>query len=124
MISTINLQTKASANSNLNKTLDLINSLPDDISRQIYEEYFLAKEKCIHFLNLLETDKSKRLEHKHLVEPTKELLKHCCAIEWLKKKSKVFNICYKHHYVDNHQHFELLDKIDSFCLSILMYLYH
>lgn len=110
---------------NLKKTICLIQALPDDVSRHIYEEYFEAKTTCKEFLKLLLNDnRSHRLEHKHLTEITGRLIQHECAVEYLSKHCKVFNDMYKAHYIDKKKHFDNLNVLDSFVLSMLMYLYH
>ena len=109
----------------LKKTIRLIQALPDDVSRHIYEEYFEAKPLCREFLNLLLNDKrSHRLEHKHLTEITSRLIRHPCAVEYLSKHCKVFKNMYKAHYIDNDKYFEQCNVLHSFVLSMLYYLYH
>ena len=109
----------------LKKTIRLIQALPDDVSRHIYEEYFEAKSTCKQFLNLLFNDKrSHRLEHSHLTEITSRLICHPCAVEYLRKHCKVFNDMYKAHYIDNNKYFEQCNVLHSFVLSMLVYLYH
>jgi hypothetical protein len=109
----------------LKKTIRLIQALPDDVSRHIYEEFFEAKTTCTEFLNLLLKDvRSHRLEHKHLTEITGRLIQHGCAVEYLSKHCKVFNDMYKAHYIDKKKYFLQLNVLDSFVLSMLMYLYH
>jgi len=109
----------------LKKTIRLIQALPDDVSRHIYEEYFEAKSTCTEFLNLLLNDKrSHSLEHRHLTEITSRLIQHACAVEYLSKQCKVFNDMYKAHYINNDKYFVQLNVLDSFVLSMLFYLYH
>jgi len=109
----------------LKKTIRLIQALPDDVSRHIYEEYFEAKSTCSEFLNLLFNDKrSHSLEYSHLTEITSRLIRHPCAVEYLSKHCKVFNNMYKAHYIDNNKYFVLMNVLDSFVLSMLFYLYH
>ena len=109
----------------LKKTIRLIQALPDDVSRHIYEEYFEAKSTCKEFLNLLLKDKrSHHLEYKHLTEITKRLIQHECAVEYLRKHCKVFNDMYKAHFINKVNYFAQMNVMDSFILSMLMYLYH
>ena len=109
----------------LKKTISLIQALPDDVSRHIYEEYFEVKPMCTEFLNLLlEGKRSHRLEYAHLTEITSRLIQHACAVEYLSKHCKVFNDMYKIHYIDKAKIFVQTNVLDSFVLSMLMYLYH
>jgi len=109
----------------LKKTIRLIQALPNEVSRDIYEEYFEAKSTCTEFLNLLLEDKrSHSLELNHLREITERLLQHECAIKYLSKHCEVFNNMYKAHYIDNNKCFVLMNVLDSFIASMLMSLYH
>lgn len=110
----------------LKKTIQLIQSLPDDVSRKIYEDYFEATDICKEFLKILFTDKrSQRLEYKHLIDITEKLIKHKCAVVYLRKNCKEFDISYKIHYIENRKSFTGMESlINSFILTILMYLYH
>jgi hypothetical protein len=108
----------------LQKTIRLINSLPDDVMRHIYEEYFVGIDKCNKYLKLLESDESRNLKYEHLLEPTRWLLEHPCAIEYLCSKHAVFKQMYVKHYIQHNKSFVLMDMTHSFILSILMYLYH
>ena len=65
------------------KTVRLINLLPDDVMRHIYEQYFVGIDTCDKYLELLKCNKSHNLEYDHLVGPTRRLLEHPCAIEYL-----------------------------------------
>ena len=108
----------------LKKTIRLINSLPDDVMRHIYEEYFVGIDTCNKYLELLKSDDSHNLEYAHLVEPTRRLLAHPCAVEYLCSKHKIFKKMYIEHYIKNNKAFLLMDMLHSFIASILMYLYH
>lgn len=108
----------------LQKTIRLINSLPDDVMRHIYEEYFVGIDTCNKYLKLLETDESRNLKYEHLLEPTRRLLEHPCAIEYLSSKHKVFKHMYTEHYINHNKSFLRMDMLHSFIASILMYLYH
>jgi hypothetical protein len=106
------------------KTLRLINSLPDDVMRHIYEEYFVGIDTCNKYLELLKSDESHSLSHLHLIEPTRRLLEHPCAIEYLCRKHPIFKRMYIEHYIKNNKWFLLMDMLESFIVSILMHLYH
>ena len=102
----------------------LINSLPDDVNRHIYEEYFVGIDACNDYLKLLESEESTRIEYAHLIQPTRNLLQHPCAIEYLCSKHEIFKKMYKEHYVNHNKWFDLMPLLESFVVSILMWLYH
>ena len=108
----------------LTKTVRLINSLPDDVMRHIYEEYFVGIDTCNKYLELLKSENSRSLEYKPLIEITRRLLQHPCAVEYLCGKHKIFKKMYFEHYIKNNKSFLLMDMLESFVLSILMHLYH
>ena len=108
----------------LTKTVRLINSLPDDVVRHIYEEYFVGIDTCNKYLELLKSEKSRSLEYKPLIEITRRLLQYPCAVEYLCGKHKIFKKMYVEHYIKNNKSFLLMDMLESFVLSILMHLYH
>lgn len=110
--------------SGLSNTLALINALPDDIMRKIYEEYFEAKELCKEFLQKLESDDSKRIRHLSMMEITTQVLQHPCVVEYLRKRSSVFDYYYKEHFVLENPHYVQKSRVESFILCILMHLYH
>ena len=106
------------------KTVRLINSLPDDVMRHIYEEYFVGIDTCNKYLELLKTDESHRLSHWHLIEPTRRLLEYPCAVEYLCSKHPIFKRMYIEHYIKNNKWFVLMNVLESFIVSILMHIYH
>jgi len=106
------------------KTIRLINTLPDDVMRHIYEEYFVGIDTCNKYLKLLESDESHNLNYLPLVEPTRRLLKHPCAVEYLCSKHKVFKYVYTEHFIKKNKSFLLMDMLHSFIASVLMHLYH
>ena len=108
----------------MEKTIRLINSLPDDVMRHIYEEYFVGIDTCNKYLELLKSDESHSLNYIPLVEPTRRLLEHPCAIEYLCSKHTIFKRMYIEHYIKNNKWFLLMDMLHSFIVSILMHLYH
>ena len=111
-------------NTELTKTLALINALPDDIMRKIYEDYFEGKELCDEFLQRLKCEDSRRLRYMKMIDITERVLDHPCVVEYLCKKSKPFKYYYKEHFILHKKHFVLLPPLQSFILCILMTLYH
>jgi hypothetical protein len=108
----------------MEKTVRLINSLPDDVMRHIYEEYFVGIDACNKFLELLKSESSSSLEYKPLIDLARRLLQHPCAVEYLCGKHPIFKKVYIEHYIKNNKSFLLMDMFESFVLSILMHLYH
>jgi hypothetical protein len=108
----------------LAKTARLINSLPDDVIRHIYEEYFIGIDTCNKYLELLKSTESQSLKYEHLVELSRRLLEYPCAVEYLCGKHQIFKKMYIEHYIKNNKLFAQMDNLESFILSILMHLYH
>ena len=106
------------------KTIRLINSLPDDVMRHIYEEYFVGIDTCNKYLELLKSDESQSLNYKPLRDLTRRLLEYPCAIEYLCSKHQIFKKMYIEHYIKKNKCFVQMDMLESFILSILMHLYH
>ena len=101
-----------------------LDSLPDDVLRQMHEEYFFAKDTCDRYLISLSNDNSKRLQHKPLLEPTEKILKNPYAVEYLRSKHIVFDQMYREHYIENKKGFVRLNMLESFVLSLLIWLHH
>ena len=106
------------------KIVRLINSLPDDVMRHMYEEYFIGIDTCDKFLELLKSENSQSLDYKPLLETARRLIQYPCAVEYLCGKHKIFKQMYIEHYIKNKKTLVLMDILDSFILSILMQLYH
>ena len=108
----------------LEKTVRLINTLPDDVMRHIYEEYFIGIEACNKYLELLKSSEAQSLIYNKLVDPTRRLLEYPCAVEYLCSKHPIFKQMYIEHYVKNNKYFAQMNVLESFIVSILMHLYH
>jgi hypothetical protein len=108
----------------LKKIGRLINSLPDNVTRRMYEEYFIGIDTCNKFLELLKSENSQSLDYKPLLEIARRLIQYPCAVEYLCGKHKIFKQMYIEHYIKNKKTFVLMEMLDSFILSILMQLYH
>ena len=106
------------------KIVRLINSLPDDVMRHMYDEYFIGIDTCDKFLELLKSENSQSLDYKPLLETARRLIQYPCAVEYLCGKHKIFKQMYIEHYIKNKKTFVLMDILDSFILSILTQLYH
>ena len=108
----------------LAKTIRLINSLPDDVMRHIYEEDFVGIDTCNKYLALLKSAESQSLNYKPLMDLTRRLLEYPFAIEYLCSKHPIFKQMYIKHYIQNKKSFVQMNMLESFILSILMHLYH
>lgn len=115
---------RSRTNPELCNTMGLINTLPDDIMRKIYEDYFEGKSLCKEFLQKLESEDSKRLRHLSMMDITTRVLQYPCVVEYLRKKSSVFDYYYKEHFILEHPHYVQKSRAESFILCILMHLYH
>ena len=114
-----------SNNENIQKTLYAIKSLPDDVMRMVYEDYFECKKECDIFIKMLYNESSTRLEYKLLYDASKKLLDAPCAVEYLRKKSKSYDWSYTEHFINKRNVFKRVpDVVDSFNLTILMSLHH
>lgn len=107
----------------LAKTIKLIQSLPPDVSRHIYQEYFVGKELCNKFIELLlqghpwEKTQEQLQELCKLVE---QILKHPCVVEYLCKNLPPFKHSYEIHYKKNEKEYENMNKLESFMMTMLM----
>ena len=106
------------------KITRLINTLPDDVMRHIYEEYFVCKDTCNKYLKLLNFNTPQNLIYGLLVEPTHRLLAYPCAIEYLCTKHSIFKKMYIEHYIKNNKWYERMSTFESFIASILIHIYH
>ena len=107
-----------------------ISQLPQDLKTHIYRQHlwFDVEKKpiCDEVLTWLQkSEEAQRLSlNKEIVKKVESLLKYELCIEYLRKHDNDFNRNYDYHYIQNRKHFVLMDKLDSFVLSILMYKYH
>lgn len=115
---------RSKTNENLTETLALINTLPDDIKRKIYEDCFEGKALYKEFLKQLKSQSSKQLQYHNMIEITERILKFPCVVEYLCKKSSVFDYYYKDHFILNKTHYVQKSRVESFIFCILMHLYH
>ena len=113
------------------KITRLIQRLPDEIIRHIYETYFECKTECAAFVAMLSDDCSARLEFQRLRDLSLRLFRSPICIDYLIHAKGIIHeaikYSYEHHYKKvgiNEKLFKYLDKHDSFNLSILMILYH
>jgi hypothetical protein len=106
------------------KLYDNIKNLPDCIKKYIYYEFLETENYYKIIKKSLDTEESQNLNINcirpliPLILVKKKLLKYLC------EKIFCFNIVYNDHKIKNNKCFVLMQKGDSFALSILMYLYH
>lgn len=111
--------------SNLN-----VSELPTDIQRKIYNDHlqFELEQKpiCDEMLDwFLNDKKAKSLNMTPSIVKTMGKLIQCKhSVKYLCDNDKEIKNCYDHHYIKNQKYFDLMDELDSFVLSILMYKYH
>lgn len=109
-------------------TLYTIESLPFSVSQKIYEEVIISKKLCKTFLNmiLVEYDISAKPSNlwDNMLRTLKDILKHTCIIEYLKKHFEPFNIQYNNHYILNKCQYNDIDIDSSLLLAIINMIYY
>lgn len=111
-------------NEEIQNKFEIIDHLPNDIQRMIYEDYFEGKQLCEEYLTAVGSVECQRLNVSPIFDLTKEIVKHPCIVEYLRKYCKGFNCSYNDHFVKKKKNFVLMNFEESFAMSILMYLYH
>ena len=106
------------------KTVALIDALPEDVTRKIYNDFILGKKLYHDFQQQIKSECSMRLEYLELTRITKEILKIPCLVDYIRKRDKLFDHYYISHYVEDQKNFKRLEKDESFVLCMLMSLYH
>ena len=107
-----------------------IHQLPQDLKTHIYQQHLWfdveKKPECIMVLEWFQkSEEAQRLIlNEDIVKRVESLLKNKTCVEYLRKHDNDFKRNYDYHYIQNRKHFVLMDKLDSFVLSILMYKYH
>ena len=92
-----------------------INKMPYDIRELIYYKYLQLE--ITHILN---SSESQCLNYK----PLYNLFINYNIINNLRETYQIFDFIYKDHYIDNKNTFVKFKKLNSLCLTWLMYLYH
>ena len=107
-----------------------ISQLPQDLKTHIYQQHLWfdveKKPECNMILDWFQkSEEAQRLIlNEDIVKRVESLLKNKTCIEYLRKHDNDFNRNYDYHYIQNRKHFVLMDKLNSFVLSILMCKYH
>jgi len=112
------------------KVNTIVPLLPMDVQTQIYREHlqFEVEKKpiCDKLLDwFLHSKEANRLHVTPYVLETMESLLTCkTSMKYLCDHDTEINKCYEDHYIRNNKNFDLMDPLNSFILSILMYKYH
>jgi len=107
-----------------------IQRLPQDLKTHIYRNHlwFDVEKKPICDNVLYWFQKSKEAQHLNkndeITNKVGYLLKCKTCVEYLRKHDSEFDNCYNHHYIRNQKNFDMMSRLNSFVLSILMYKYH
>ena len=107
-----------------------ISQLPQDLKTHIYRQHLWfdveKKPQCNMVLEWFQkSEEAQRLIlNEDIVNRVESLLKNKTCVEYLRKHDNDLNRNYDYHYIQNRKHFVLMDKLDSFVLSILMCKYH
>ena len=107
-----------------------ISQLPQDLKTHIYRQHLWfdveKKPECNMILDWFQkSEEAQRLIlNENIVKRVESLLKNETCVEYLRKHDNDLNRNYDYHYIQNRKHFVLMDKLDSFVLSILMCKYH
>lgn len=108
----------------MTKIIDYIEKLPQDIKLYIYKNYIEPNLLLEEYKNAIKNIKSVRLDIIVIRSILPVLYKNEIVINYLRNECKIFNIVHREHKIENKKNFKLLNNGDSFCLSLLYYLYH
>ena len=98
--------------------------LPSCILEKIYKEYLEPDILCEEYNHIICLTHSQQLCITMLRRHVVKFLSNPLVCNYLSKKCSGWNYSYKIHKTENGKSFVRLNKGDSFCLSILMCLYH
>jgi len=100
---------------------DKIKTLPYDIQEIIYYKFWQLEIE-----NILNSNDSQSLNYKPLFNffNKYDIINNLNIINNIREKYSEFDIVYKQHYINNKITFVNFNKLNSLCLSWLMYLYH
>jgi hypothetical protein len=120
----------------LNNFDNYLTLIPDDVKRNIYENFFSPKKLINELLDELNSISCKQLEIKKIVPLLKIVLENKMAFDYFynqyyylcpysNKKSNFFRLLYDQIILKKKKNFiKIQDPLEDFCLSWLMYLYH
>jgi hypothetical protein len=104
----------------LAKTIKLIQSLPPNVSIQIYDEYIIGKKLCREFISLLlQVHQCEKTQLQELSKMAGQVLDHPCVVEYLRKNLPPFKYAYDFHYKENKKEYLNVSKLDSFTMTLL-----
>ena len=98
-----------------------IKNLPSDLQRLILYKFFK-----LEIYKILKSDKSLNLNYKPLFNLfiKYDLINKPNIINYLRESCDLFNKIYTEHYIHNNIYYINFNKLNSMCLSWIMYLYH
>jgi hypothetical protein len=109
---------------NIKTVFDLIDLLPYDIKRKIYEDYIRIPYLKSQFYIELNSDNSQRLISKGIYDRYIKMKNIPDLMNYIIKDDEIINRLYIEHFILNKKNFVRLDMDKSFILSILFTLYH
>lgn len=101
--------------------------LPDDLKKKVYIDHFHVKHKCDKLLKWFNDNYRLNCNPNEVEELTNQILSEKEGIEYMIKQNKFFKSVYQTHFIDNLHlivGFKLMNRTQSFILSILMYMWH
>lgn len=118
---------KIKTSKKIKETVNLIQCLPQDISRHIYEEYFICKPLCSRLIELLllynTEHNTKHLIFGELEQIMNVLIKHDCAVEHLRHQIPLFDDAYIESYLRiNHLDYEYGLTCEDKNMELLTYI--
>ena len=105
--------------------LKVCQKLPDDIIRKIYEDYLKPEMLYEDLIYTLQTNSSKQLHAKPLINFIPKLLKNKIIVEYLFKNDCLFNDIYTKHIINKTNVFvNAVSTNASIAMTWLAYLYN
>jgi hypothetical protein len=102
----------------------MIQLLPEDLRKHIYNEYIETQLLYDEYQSIIESEECRHLQTTRLKGMVKKILNHGLLIEYLYTNNSIFKQVYTDHIIKKKPSFEGLEFYNSFALSLLMNLYH
>lgn len=99
-------------------------NIPEDLQNHIYNDYFLLKNDCDKVLKWLNENSSLNKNISEIYHIVSNLLNSSVAVEYLIKQNNDLKTSYNYHFIEDKKHFVLMNKVESFITSTLMYMWH
>lgn len=101
----------------LKNTINIINSLPKNVSNEIYNEFNMSRKLLKYFLqNVEKFDTNENKEE--MINVTTQILNTPYIVNYLLKTNHHFQKSYDYHYVQEKRLFKKLTTVESFILCI------